>query len=62
MVNLWRHDKSKRFGLRAVNCGEVTMRYIGGKLVEDNGYFGVCTDPFQSWFLVSDGKDILLLV
>ena len=38
------------------------MRYIGGKLVEDNGYFGVCTDPFQSWFLVSDGKDILLLV
>lgn len=39
-IHLRRNDQTKRFGLGAVNYGEATRRYEGGRLVEDKGYFG----------------------
>lgn len=44
MINLWRNDKTKEFEVGAVNCG-----IIGGKLMEDQGYFSksVCTASTQ---------------
>lgn len=29
IINLWINDKTKGFGQRAINCGEVTRRYVG---------------------------------